>query len=92
VRRLRQGRYNVCASLGFVGLSGGGGGFSQFVVGTDVGALIEPLAVAYHAVRLSGALPEHSAVVFGAGPRPPSRAPTPCSTRGRPTCWRRPRS
>jgi (R,R)-butanediol dehydrogenase / meso-butanediol dehydrogenase / diacetyl reductase len=104
VRRLRQDRYNVCASLGFVGLSGGGGGFSQFVVaerrwihplgdlGTDVGALIEPLAVAYHAVRLSGALPEHSAVVFGAGPRPPSRAPTPCSTRGRPTCWRRPRS
>jgi (R,R)-butanediol dehydrogenase / meso-butanediol dehydrogenase / diacetyl reductase len=49
VRRLRQDRYNVCASLGFVGLSGGGGGFSQFVVaerrwihplgdlGTDVG-------------------------------------------------------
>ncbi len=25
-------RYNVCQSLGFVGLSGGGGGFSQFVV------------------------------------------------------------
>ena len=75
-----QGRYNVCASLGFVGLSGGGGGFSKHVVaerrwihplgdlGTDVGALIEPLAVAYHAVRLSGARPEHSAVVFGAGP------------------------
>ena len=75
-----QGRYNTCASLGFVGLSGGGGGFSQHVVaerrwihplgdlGTDVGALIEPLAVAYHAVRISGARPEHSAVVFGAGP------------------------
>lgn len=56
-----RGMYNVCQSLGFVGLSGGGGGFSQFVVaerrwihplgelGTDVGALIEPLAVAYHA-------------------------------------------
>lgn len=26
------GRYNVCATLGFVGLSGGGGGFWQFVV------------------------------------------------------------
>ena len=75
-----RGRYNICASLGFVGLSGGGGGFSQHVVaerrwihplgdlGTDVGALIEPLAVAYHAVRISGARPEHSAVVFGAGP------------------------
>jgi len=74
------GRYNVCATLGFVGLSGGGGGFSQFVVadrrwihplgelGTDVGALIEPLAVGYHAVRLSRAQPGHSALVFGAGP------------------------
>ncbi|PXY24636.1 2,3-butanediol dehydrogenase [Prauserella muralis] len=75
-----QGRYNVCRTLGFVGLSGGGGGFSQFVVaerrwihplgelGTDVGALVEPLAVAYHAVRLSGARPGHTATVFGAGP------------------------
>ncbi len=75
-----QGRYNVCRTLGFVGLSGYGGGFSQYVVaerrwihplgdlGTDVGALVEPLAVAYHAVRLSGAAPGHTAVVFGAGP------------------------
>ncbi|GAA5648707.1 zinc-binding dehydrogenase [Geodermatophilus obscurus] len=75
----RQGRYNVCRTLGFVGLSGGGG-FSRYVVaerrwvhplgdlGTDVGALIEPLAVAHHAVRLSGARPGHAAVVFGAGP------------------------
>ncbi len=76
----QHGRYNVCATLGFVGLSGWGGGFSRYVVaesrwihplgelGTDVGALIEPLAVAYHAVRLSGAQPSHSALVFGAGP------------------------
>lgn len=75
-----NGRYNVCAVLGFVGLSGFGGGFSPFVVaeerwihplgelGTDVGALVEPLAVAYHAVRLSKARPGHSALVFGAGP------------------------
>jgi (R,R)-butanediol dehydrogenase/meso-butanediol dehydrogenase/diacetyl reductase len=75
-----QGRYNVCRTLGFVGLSGYGGGFSQFVVaerrwihplnelGTDVGALVEPLAVAYHAVKLSGARPGHCALVFGAGP------------------------
>jgi len=74
------GRYNVCRTLGFVGLSGHGGGFSQFVVAerrwihplgelsTDVGALVEPLAVAYHAVRLSGARPGHTAAVFGAGP------------------------
>ena len=76
----QQGKYNVCQTLGFVGLSGYGGGFSQFVVaerrwihplgdlGTDVGALVEPLAVAYHAVRLSGAKPAHTALVFGAGP------------------------
>jgi (R,R)-butanediol dehydrogenase/meso-butanediol dehydrogenase/diacetyl reductase len=76
----RTGRYNVCATLGFVGLSGYGGGFSQYVVaeerwihplgdlGTDVGALIEPLAVAYHAVKLSGTRPGHTALVFGAGP------------------------
>lgn len=75
-----QGRYNVCVSLGFVGLSGLGGGFSQFVVaerrwihplgelGTDVGALVEPLAVAHHAVRRSRARPGHTALVFGAGP------------------------
>lgn len=74
------GRYNVCRTLGFVGLSGYGGGFSQYVVaqerwvhplgdlGTDVGALIEPLAVAYHAVKLSRARPGHTALVFGAGP------------------------
>ena len=37
-------------------------------LGTDVGALVEPLAVAYHAVRLSGDQPNHSALVFGAGP------------------------
>jgi (R,R)-butanediol dehydrogenase/meso-butanediol dehydrogenase/diacetyl reductase len=75
-----QGRYNVCVTLGFVGLSGGGGGFSKYVVaerrwihplgdlGTDVGALVEPLAVAYHAVRLAGAKPGESAAVFGSGP------------------------
>ncbi|GAB2477629.1 2,3-butanediol dehydrogenase [Xylanimonas ulmi] len=75
-----RGRYNVCATLGFVGLSGFGGGFSRYVVaetrwvhplgdlGTDVGALVEPLAVAHHAVRLSGARPGDTALVFGAGP------------------------
>ncbi|HTK67732.1 MAG TPA: 2,3-butanediol dehydrogenase [Pseudonocardia sp.] len=75
-----SGRYNVCRTLGFVGLSGYGGGFSQYVVaqerwihplgdlGTDVGALIEPLAVAYHAVKLSRVQPGQTALVFGAGP------------------------
>ncbi|WP_040777685.1 2,3-butanediol dehydrogenase [Nocardia pneumoniae] len=76
----RRGRYNVCRTLGFVGLSGRGGGFARYVVadrrwihplgdlGTDVGALVEPLAVAYHAVRLSGVSGGDTALVFGAGP------------------------
>jgi len=76
----RAGRYNVCQSLGFIGLSGGGGGFAEYVVAdaarifplgglsTEVGALVEPLAVAYHAVRLSKAGPGTTALVFGSGP------------------------
>jgi (R,R)-butanediol dehydrogenase/meso-butanediol dehydrogenase/diacetyl reductase len=78
--RCREGRYNICDVLGFIGLSGGGGGFSEYVVadarrtfpigdlGTDVGALVEPLAVAYHAVRLGGVGPGMTATVFGSGP------------------------
>ncbi len=74
------GQYNTCEKLGFVGLSGGGGGFAEFVVvdaewvhplgdiPTDVGALIEPLAVGYHAVELSGVEEGQTAVVFGMGP------------------------
>jgi (R,R)-butanediol dehydrogenase/meso-butanediol dehydrogenase/diacetyl reductase len=74
------GRYNVCRKLGFVGLSGRDGGFAERCVvdarwvhplgdlPTDVGALVEPLAVGYHAVRLSGLRPGGTAAVFGAGP------------------------
>lgn len=76
----REGRYNLCLTGGFIGLSGGGGGFSEFVVvplervhplgdlSTEVGALIEPLAVGYHAVRRSGIAAGATAAVFGAGP------------------------
>ncbi|GAA5154090.1 2,3-butanediol dehydrogenase [Pseudonocardia eucalypti] len=75
------GRYNICRNFGFVGLSGSpGAGFSERCVvdqrwvhplgelGTDVGALVEPLAVGYHAVRLSALPKDGTAVVFGAGP------------------------
>ena len=79
------GRYNICRKLGFVGLAGDQGGFAEKCVvdsrwahplgdlPTDIGALVEPLAVAYHAVRLSGLRPGQgtgasTAVVFGAGP------------------------
>ena len=74
------GRYNICRKLGFIGLAGADGGFAEKCVvdqrwihplgelPTDVGALVEPLAVAYHAVRLSALKPGGTAVVFGAGP------------------------
>ena len=76
----RAGRYNICRSLGFVGLAGSQGGFSERCVvdqrwihplgelSTDLGALVEPLAVGYHAVRLSALPKGGTAVVFGAGP------------------------
>jgi (R,R)-butanediol dehydrogenase / meso-butanediol dehydrogenase / diacetyl reductase len=53
----RAGLTNLCPSLGFRGLSGGGGGFAEYTavpasmvrplgqVPTDLGALVEPLAV-----------------------------------------------
>ncbi len=74
------GRYNLCPKTGYHGLSGWGGGFAEYVVAgahrvhaigdlpTDIGALVEPLAVAYHAIRRSGAKPGDTVVVFGAGP------------------------
>jgi (R,R)-butanediol dehydrogenase/meso-butanediol dehydrogenase/diacetyl reductase len=76
----RRGDTNLCRSLGFHGLSGGGGGFAEYTVvddhmvhplgdmPTDLGALVEPVAVAFHAVRLSGFGPGQTAVVFGSGP------------------------
>src|SRR4249920_723098 len=74
------GRYNICRKLGFVGLDGQQGGFAERCVvdsrwahplgdiPTDLGALVEPLAVAYHAVSLSDFKPGGTAAVFGSGP------------------------
>ncbi|SER99333.1 2,3-butanediol dehydrogenase [Salipaludibacillus aurantiacus] len=74
-------KYNLTDLLGFHGLSGGGGGFSQFtVVGEHMahklpdelsyeqGALVEPAAVALHAIRQSSLKAGDTAAVFGAGP------------------------
>lgn len=76
-----EGAINCCDGAGFVGLSGGGGGMSDFVtvdpqfvfrlpeaVGLDVGALVEPLAVAWHAVDQYPVGPGTEAIVMGAGP------------------------
>jgi (R,R)-butanediol dehydrogenase/meso-butanediol dehydrogenase/diacetyl reductase len=76
----REGHYNLCTKTGFIGLAGGGGGLSEKVVvdarwvhpvgdiPLDEAALIEPLAVAYHAVGRSGVEAGDVAVVGGAGP------------------------
>jgi (R,R)-butanediol dehydrogenase/meso-butanediol dehydrogenase/diacetyl reductase len=76
----RQGRYNVCAKVGFVGLSSDGGMAEYAViearmahklpdgVSTEMGALVEPMSVAYHAAKRGEPDPEGTALVFGAGP------------------------
>ncbi|MFB4163261.1 2,3-butanediol dehydrogenase [Alteribacillus sp. JSM 102045] len=74
-------KYNLSDLLGFHGLSGGGGGFSEYtVVGEHMahklpeelsyeqGALVEPAAVTLHAVRQSSLKAGDTAAVFGAGP------------------------
>jgi (R,R)-butanediol dehydrogenase/meso-butanediol dehydrogenase/diacetyl reductase len=74
------GRYNLCVEMGFIGLSGGGGGLSEKIVVArrwvhpigsiplDQAALIEPLAVGHHAFVRSGAKAGDVAFVGGAGP------------------------
>lgn len=77
----KQGYYNLCPQMGFQGLAGGGGGFSEYVVSDEhmvhkipdtvsfeQGALVEPAAVALYAVRQSKLKAGDKAVVFGAGP------------------------
>ncbi|KAK5174192.1 uncharacterized protein LTR77_001272 [Saxophila tyrrhenica] len=79
----KVGAENACAAGGFVGLSGAGGGMSEEVVmpqisvlplpsnvNLDVGALVEPLAVAWHAVDASpiADMKEPKCLVMGGGP------------------------
>lgn len=76
-----RGAYNLCANLGFHGISGGGGGLSEYTVvpahmlhrlpdgfGFDHGAIVEPMAVSFHGVRVSGFRPGDVALLLGAGP------------------------
>ncbi|KAK9465607.1 chaperonin 10-like protein [Lipomyces arxii] len=77
----KSGKTNCCATGGFIGLSGWGGGLSEKVVvpsaqafklpddmPIEYGALIEPLAVAWHAVKLAAFAPGMTALVLGSGP------------------------
>ncbi|KAF9011734.1 alcohol dehydrogenase GroES domain protein [Cyathus striatus] len=76
-----SGSRNVCEHTGFIGISGWGGGLSEYIVtdvkyvhflpdniSFEVGACIEPLAVAYHAVKHSKFKKGNSALVVGSGP------------------------
>jgi 2-desacetyl-2-hydroxyethyl bacteriochlorophyllide A dehydrogenase len=72
---------NCCYSGGFIGLSGWGGGLAEHVVAPEasmyklpenipmeIGALVEPLAVGWHAVKISPYKPGDSVLILGGGP------------------------
>ncbi|KAL3462130.1 GroES-like protein [Aspergillus heterothallicus] len=75
------GKVNICERFASNGFSAPGGGFADEIVVPAIsclplpdnvslksGALLEPLAVAWHAIRLSGFQPGQNALVLGAGP------------------------
>ncbi len=76
----RADRYNLCEQMGFIGISGRGGGLSEHIVvqrrwvhpvgdlPLDQAAMIEPLAVALHSAKHAGVAAGQTAVVGGAGP------------------------
>lgn len=76
----KRGYYNQCSKVGFVGLNRDGG-FAKYVVvdekmvhilpdnvSFEEGALVEPTAVSFYAVRESKLKPGDSVAIFGAGP------------------------
>ncbi len=77
----KEGKYNLCSSLGFHGLCGSGGGFAEYTVfpeeyvhkmpdsmSYEQGALVEPMAVALHSIRISNFKTGDTAIVLGSGP------------------------
>lgn len=76
----RHGRYNICDNLKVMGFQTDGAAREYFLVPAShvvplppglprhLGALIEPLAVAVHAVRRLGAAADRRLLVLGAGP------------------------
>ncbi|KAJ5239061.1 hypothetical protein N7468_003680 [Penicillium chermesinum] len=77
----KQGLRHCCENIGFIGLSGYGGGMSRKIVAPashfypipdnvslETAALIEPLAVAWHAVDASPFKAGDSVLVVGGGP------------------------
>ncbi|MGN7950023.1 2,3-butanediol dehydrogenase [Microbacterium sp. 22215] len=77
----RRGMFNACQKIGFHGLSSRGGGMAEFTtvdatklhvlpenVDLRMGALVEPMAVAWHAVTRGGVEAGGTALIAGAGP------------------------
>lgn len=77
----KEGKVNLCSSLGFHGLAGGGGGFSEYTtfpakfvhkipdsLSYEKAALVEPMSVAYHSLEVGHFQAGQTAVVTGAGP------------------------
>ncbi|WP_300400460.1 alcohol dehydrogenase catalytic domain-containing protein [Nocardioides sp.] len=77
----RRGDTNICEQRGFLGIHGGGGGFSEQVVvpvaqvhvlpepfTPATGALVETLATCWHAVASVQLDPDDPVLVIGAGP------------------------
>ena len=75
-----HGRYNICTNLKVIGCVGYDGAFSEYIVvpenkvlklpdgiSFDDAALVEPLAVAVHAVRKSGQKIGDRVLILGAG-------------------------
>jgi len=76
-----EGLHNCCWSNGFVGLSGWGGGLADHIVvptstlyhlpdnvPLEIGALVEPLAVGWHAVKISPFKKGDVVLILGGGP------------------------
>ncbi|WP_025130018.1 2,3-butanediol dehydrogenase [Pseudomonas sp. PH1b] len=76
----RMGQYNLCQSMGFIGLMGDGGFAEQALVPSYMlhrlpdnvsfkqAAVLEPAAVALHALNQSSLMAGDSCAVFGLGP------------------------
>lgn len=76
----QQELYGLCPNWGFMGYSGIGGGMAEYIVverkaihkipkhvSLDVAALVEPLAVGWHAVNMGQAGKGQCCLVLGAG-------------------------
>jgi L-iditol 2-dehydrogenase len=76
----RAGRHNVCANIRFLSTPGNAGFFREFVnlpptnllaippaLSMELAALVEPLAVALHSLKLSSPQADETVAVFGAG-------------------------